>query len=310
MRVEVMIYLLVGSLLLNLILVLVLLNHWQNLKENTRQIDRISEDVSQMEVRTRSKFPGFSKHNQAINHLIAHVRGIKARHAKSTSQHMKIISSISHDFRTPITSILGYIQILRDNPTGDRAQEYFDIIEERVASLNKLVNEFYMISLLDSDAYEIDYQLGNPLLFTQERLALYYQELDQVFDQMTIHIDEDPIQVMMAPNDFERIVDNIIRNAYLHGEHQLEIIGKVLDSQIVISFTNQTSNLDEIDIDQLFDRLYKADSARSNQSTGLGLSIAKELSEKMGYSLVATKEDQALKFTLSIPLTQGGVVRG
>lgn len=301
-----MVYLFIGSVFINCILIFLLVSHWRKLKENTSQVQRVSQDFSQMEVRTRSYFPAFNQYNQAINQLISHVRGVKSDYQATHQQNQQMISSILHDFRTPITSIQGYLQLLRENPDGENASKYFDIVEERVSSLNNLVNEFYIISLLDSDMYELKYQLANPLTQVQERLALYYNELDQTFQHMNISIDEVPIQIDLSIYNFQRIIDNIIRNAFLHGRGNFEVVGCQEKDRILISFSNQANDLDQVDTDQIFNRLYKAESSRSKQSSGLGLSIAKELSEKMGYQLAAVKEDDSLKFILTIPISQGG----
>lgn len=293
--------LLILSVLLNGLFIYLFLSHRQTLKVNTDQLDRITKGYSQMKLRNDSLFKGYDQYVKSTNQVIDELNDTRAYYQKLNEQNQRMITSIAHDFRTPITSIQGYLQLLRDDFEPEKRDYYFDIVQERVESLNELVEEFYMISLLDGDDYELVIENFNPISLVQDRLALYYQELDEQFQTIAVELEERPISIRSSKGDLTRIIDNLIRNAYLHGENYFKVSMNLSLDALVFRFTNQVSGIENIDIHQIFDRLYKADVARSKSSTGLGLAIAKELAEEMNYNLEAETVGEAISFVLTIP---------
>lgn len=125
--------------------------------------------------------------------------------------------------------------------------------------------------------------------------------MDEQFQTIAVELEERPISIRSSKGDLTRIIDNLIRNAYLHGENYFKVSMNLSLDALVFRFTNQVSGIENIDIHQIFDRLYKADVARSKSSTGLGLAIAKELAEEMNYNLEAETVGEAISFVLTIP---------
>lgn len=155
--------LLILSVLLNGLFIYLFLSHRQTLKVNTDQLDRITKGYSQMKLRNDSLFKGYDQYVKSTNQVIDELNDTRAYYQKLNEQNQRMITSIAHDFRTPITSIQGYLQLLRDDFEPEKRDYYFDIVQERVESLNELVEEFYMISLLDGDDYELVIENFNPI---------------------------------------------------------------------------------------------------------------------------------------------------
>ncbi|HIY57970.1 MAG TPA: HAMP domain-containing histidine kinase [Candidatus Tetragenococcus pullicola] len=224
---------------------------------------------------------------------------------KRTDQRNKqMLASISHDFRTPLTSMLGYIQMVDKKNLNSKDVKYLSIIEERTQLISKLIDEFYLLSLLDADDYKITKEACNPVRLVQEQVAQYYEELSQSFKQIEIELEEERIVIQTSIIDFNRIVQNLIKNAYNHGTGTFKVQLKKETNQLLFIFENQVPSENEIDVFRLFDRNYQGNHARISGNAGLGLSIAKELSEKLGFRLSATAEKDWLQFQLVIPVEE------
>lgn len=237
-----------------------------------------------------------------INGLIETLNETTMRYERIMDQNKQMVSSISHDFRTPLTSMLGYIQILKDKSTEANEERYLAIVEERTRMLSNLVEEFYTLSILDSNEYNTNVECVNPILLVQEQVALYYNELDRTFDSVEINIEEEKVFIESSPVDLKRIVDNLIKNAFTHGVHFFKIDTIKADKSLKFVFENKVREPELIDSNRLFERLYRVDQTRKSGSTGLGLSIAQLLAQRLGLELSVELRGETLIFSLSVPL--------
>lgn len=241
---------------------------------------------------------------QQINLLNDLRRELSAKHQRYTQQNKEMISSITHDFRTPLTSMLGYVQILQDRSDDQICQKYLKTIENRTNALTKLIDDFYEISIIDSDEYPIVIEKLNPIKVLQEQLALYYEDLNLKFNKLSIDLIDNVIISNSDTTILSRIYSNLIKNALVHGEQYLTITSLVKDNYIVISFENELRANDVIDTTKLFERTYRSDQTRKINSTGLGLSIANELALLINSKLNVVVTNNTICFSLHIPIIQ------
>lgn len=239
-----------------------------------------------------------------VNVLIEKLNETTMHYERILDQNKQMVSSISHDFRTPLTSMLGYIQILKNDALSAKEENYLAIVEERTRMLSNLVEEFYTLSILDSNEYNIKMEYLNPILLVQEQIALYYNELNRTFNSVEINIEEEKLFIESSSVDLKRIVDNLIKNAFTHGIQYFKIVVIKDEKYLKMIFENEVKEPDLIDPDRLFERLYRVDPTRKSGSTGLGLSISKKLSEKLGLELDAELKERVLSFTLKIPIKE------
>lgn len=290
------------SLLLNAFLIFYWFLNRKHVQQTSSQIKKIIDGQSKVLL----KQSGHSKQQNVlvkeINQLIEELNETSARFNRISKQNKQMMSSISHDFRTPLTSMLGYIQILKKEAFTANEEKYLEIIEERTRTLSSLVEEFYTLSLLESDEYQAKVDFLNPILLVQEQLALYYNELNQSFDAIKVKLKEENDTIQTSIIDLKRIVGNLIKNAIVHGVDQFEVRGIRNENSLSFIFENKVENSELIEIDRIFERLYRADENRSSGSTGLGLSIAQRLSERLGFELNAELNGSLLSFTLVIPI--------
>lgn len=239
---------------------------------------------------------------EQINILNTNWREMSANYSRYTLQNKEMISSITHDFRTPLTSMLGYVQILQDLPEQETQLKYLKTIEDRTKSLTKLVDDFYEISILDSEEYPVTIQKLNPKVILQEQLAMYYEDITTHFKNVNIDIDDTVVFANSDNKALTRIYSNLIKNALTHGIDNFEVLTTIQDNNLIIIFKNSIKEKEHINIERLFDRTFRNDSTRNVNSTGLGLSITKELSSIINSKISVKQVDQDIYFELIIPI--------
>ncbi|MFC3900261.1 sensor histidine kinase [Aliicoccus persicus] len=299
---EIFIGILISSLLFNGLFIFKEMIQKKQNKRTTTHLKKIIEGKSNSALSISGQSKSHDELIIEVNRLVKKLNEISFQYEKMIEENKRMVSSISHDFRTPLTSMLGYIQIVKKDAFTLNEENYLGIIEERTRTLNSLVEDFYMLSLLDSKEYSVSLQRVNPVLVLQEQLALYYEELDKIFDSIDIHIEETPIYIHTSQNDLKRIIGNLIKNAFQHGVGSFSVYSEKKEGYISFHFENEAENLSAIDEERLFERLYRADESRTSGSSGLGLSIAQKLAERLRMKLSVKTMDNKIHFTLQIPV--------
>lgn len=249
---------------------------------------------------------GFSRRNQQlveeVNELIFSFNQTTKENKRMAKQSKEMVASISHDFRTPLTSMVGYIQMLDKTEMSARDLKYLKIIEERTYLISSLIDEFYLLSLLDADDYKIHEEAVNPISLIQEQVAQYYEELLATFTNIDVELTDELVVIQTSRVDFERIVQNLIKNAFMHGTQHFAIRLEKQEDRLRFTFENLLPSNQEVDVTRLFERNYQSEGARKTDSSGLGLAIAKQLADRLNLSLSAQLADHLLQFHLDIYL--------
>lgn len=238
--------------------------------------------------------------NAAAEELLAAVNALlelrESETASYRSQERAIrqqIANVSHDLRTPLTSILGYLQLLEgDTLTAQERKEYLDIVRGRAKSLQSLITSFYDLSRLEGGEYPLSCERVDLYTTLSRLVAEFYNDFtDRGFD-MTVELDEGLPPVTADPGGVLRVFTNLIRNALEHGNRRLSIRLYREDDALITAFSNDSPAMTVEDMEHVFERFYTADKMRTGQSTGLGLAIVKNLVERMGHSVRAQLEDE------------------
>ena len=209
---------------------------------------------------------------------------------KKTEEELRAsIANMSHDLRTPLTSIMGYLQMIRlENISENDKNEYMDIVEKRTKSLQQLISSFYDLSRIEGNEYNFQYKKVNLNNILCENIAIFYNDFINNNIEPIIEIDEDIKEIISDEGAITRIFSNLIGNMIKHGENFVKITLKQEEDVIITEFINKATELTEENVDKLFERFYTVDKSRSDRNTGLGLYIAKVLVEKLGYNITAT----------------------
>ena len=277
------------------------------LKETSEQLQVIQKDLKQNQV-LHLPLPDHDLEAlmSSINCTLDAIRSERKDYAKRESEFQAEIEAISHDLRTPLTVMLGYLGFLqkqRLSLTADQ-KEMLDIIERKARSMEILISQFYDYSRLNANDYEIkieEIDVGRTL---REVFAENCMMLEKAVLQVKTDFPNHPVWVEGETTALERIFSNLFQNAGRYANHFLNISIQENGTSVQIIFENDTLKANADNIPHLFDRFYMADTSRNKGGTGLGLTIAKCLAEEMAGSLTADlingegKETPRLRFTL------------
>lgn len=206
------------------------------------------------------------------------------------------VTNMSHDLRTPLTAICGYMELIKQEPLSDKARAYLDVIENRVQALKNLTEELFRYSVILSADFDTEKKSLSLNAALEETAAAYYGALKNAGIEPQIYLPESEVCRVLNRQALMRILANLMDNAIKYSNDSLSI---TLTPNGAITFRNQADTLDELTAGRLFDRFFTVESGE--RSTGLGLSIAKTLTEEMGGSVKTDFQDGFLSITLHFP---------
>ncbi|MGL5152472.1 MAG: sensor histidine kinase [Clostridium sp.] len=230
-----------------------------------------------------------------INKLYDESQKISARSKGIEEEIKKSIASMSHDLRTPLTSIIGYVQLLKDNKTLEEDKiEYINIIEKRTKSLEELITSFYDLSRLNTNEFKFNLTKVNLKSELSDSIATYYNEFVKQEIEPIIEIEDNIPNIISDKSAVRRIFSNLIGNILKHAKGDVKIYLKEENGEIFSVFVNNAPNLNEDNVKNIFNRFYTIDDSRNDRNTGLGLAIVKSLVEKLGNQVSAELKDDEL----------------
>ncbi|MGU8769290.1 sensor histidine kinase [Clostridium perfringens] len=263
----------------------------------TKEINRLTLELKKLNREGKIEKLRLSLPNKNIENLIVEIntliddkRKMENIYKEKDIELREAIANMSHDLRTPLTSIMGYVYLLNDDKLDkEERKEYLKIIEKRSLVLNDLITNFYGLSRIQADQYEIKFEPVNLELVLGEIIAAFYETLDYKFGEPEINIEEGLGPVLGDKQALNRIFTNLIENMIKHGEGEVKISLKKKNKYIVMEFSNKAEELEPKDVNRIFEKFFTKDRMRTGQNTGLGLAIVKLLVEKQGQKIEAKK---------------------
>ncbi len=202
------------------------------------------------------------------------------------------VTNISHDLRTPLTAICGYLNLLKHEEKSAAVDEYLAQVQNRVDVMISLTEEMFRYSIAAS-SYELKRERINVVSVLGESLLSFYGMMQEKGIQPVIAMPEEPVWRMLDVSALNRIFSNIISNALKHSDGDLFVDMK---ENGTITFSNTAQTLNSVIVGRLFERFYTV--GTNYYSTGLGLSIAKLLTERMGGQISAEYKGEMLYITV------------
>lgn len=235
----------------------------------------------------------------AINTSLDEKQQTEAEYKRMDLELRQAIANISHDLRTPLTSIMGYMQLIEDDslPEAERKQ-YIDIVKNRSKSLQLLISGFYDLSRLEAKEYKFELKALNLYNIICDITASYYNDFLNSGIEPNIRLEENTKLVISDENAVRRIFSNLIQNMLKYGRKNVSISLKQHNGYVSTVFRNEAPDLKEEDVPRLFDRFFTGDKTRTENSTGLGLAITKQLVEQMGHVISAELIDGELSIEI------------
>ena len=212
----------------------------------------------------------------ALNQELRALRQERLRYQQGDKELKEAVVNISHDLRTPLTAISGYLQLLQGQDLPPDAQRYLEQIESRTESMKRLTEELFRYSVVVSEE-NLAREPVDLRRAVEEALLSFYGALEGRGIEPQVRLPETPVIRQLDPAAVNRVLGNILTNALKYSAGDLEV---TLEESGRLTFSNSAPGLDPVAAGRLFDRFYTVEAARN--STGLGLSIAKELTQRMG----------------------------
>lgn len=232
----------------------------------------------------------------AINIQLRKLRTERRRFQQGDSELKNAVTNLSHDLRTPLTAVCGYLELLEREEKSDAVRRYLEIIKDRTELMTQLTEELFRYSVIlsvDNAAVKEPVDVNGVL---EESAAAFYTALSQRGIAPDIRMPEERVVRTLNRSALTRVFSNLLNNAIKYSDGDLAI--SLFPSGEIV-FTNTASGLDEVQIGRLFDRFYTVETARN--STGLGLAIAKTLVEQMQGTISAEYRDSRLSIRIFLP---------
>ena len=225
---------------------------------------------------------------KSINRELAKLRKLKLQYANGDRELKEAVTNISHDLRTPLTAICGYLDLLNREEKSEKVQNYVSKIKNRTETLKSLTEELFRYSVVTA-TQELKEERLDMARALEESLLSFYAVMQEKGIQPEITLPEEPVWRVLDAGAMNRVFSNIISNAVKYSDGDLFV---VMSESGSITFSNTAKSLSTVEVGRLFDRFYTVEASRS--STGLGLSIAKVLTERMGGNISAQYQNERL----------------
>ena len=288
-------YVMIGFVLIIIILGLEI----YYLKKSAREIrisfaEKLKSDTNTI-IQISSHDKDMKELASALNTQLKYLYQSRQKYEYGDLELKEAITNISHDLRTPLTAIYGYLKLLRNEECSPTGKTYLLAIENRTRALNQLTEELfhYTLAISDTEDMVLETVILNGIL--ENSISVYYSILKQNHIVPQISIPDK--KILRKGNEYalSRILGNVLSNAVKYSDGDLNI---TLTENGEFLFSNHAQGLTEVQVERLFDRFYTVNNAR--KSTGLGLSISKALIEKIGGSISASYSGDVLTICVRI----------
>lgn len=294
----------IATFILLIILIIFIFYHMyyrMNIKHVTKQLEEIIniKDTNQLLTVLARQKDILNLVNILNNHLNEN-RHSMIQIKRLNKNFRDSITNISHDLRTPLTTAGGYVQMLQGDVTKEERQEYLSIVLERQNTVKKLLEQLFEYVRIESGEIVYESVKVDAKAIFIDVLAMYYNDFFEKGLEPTVIIPSKPCMINGDEQGLKRIFSNILFNAITHGSGDYHFEIEESD-EYIFKFSNRSEYMEEEDLNYIFDRFYTKDKSRNKKTTGLGLSIAKEIVKQLDGKINAYYNDGIFLITVSFP---------
>ncbi len=285
-----------------LVLAGMLWNQKRQVRDICRQLAFLKEHESNMLITRNTDAGGIGELTEELNDLLVKQRELYKNYLEKEHMISETYTSLSHDIRTPLTSLDGYFQLLEQAVDEQEQRRYIEIIQERISSLKEMLEELFMFTKLKNESYQLELSPCMLNRIVKETVFSYYDEWKSRQIEPEFRLSEEALCVMGNVSALRRVLQNLIKNGMEHGEKTIRIVLEKQKKMVRLEVWNQVADADKVDVTQVFERFYKADTMRSKNTTGLGLAIAKEFVIRMNGTIEAMIVGDEFGVRIELPM--------
>ena len=240
-----------------------------------------------------------------INDIVSSYEKKLAAFRRTQGTNRQLMTSLSHDVRTPLTTLIGYLDAAhRGLVSGREKDDSIETARRKAYDLKEYIDALFDWFKLNSDEFILTMDTVEAAELTRNILIDWIPVLEEKRIDYQIHIPEQPFRVRLDPDAYLRILNNLIQNVIVHSHaDRMELSLSARDGKLILLVADNGVGMEREDLKHIFERLYKCDKERSEKGSGLGLSIVRQLVEKMGGTIRAeSTPGGGVAFTLCFPL--------
>lgn len=270
------------------------------IKEIYNIIDQITfliKNNTQMRISTGLSIKPFAQFSEVINEFLDSYHSKEKNYINKEKYLQNTIRGLSHDIRTPLTSLDGYLQVIENN--NENFDKYISIMKNRINSLNNILDQLFTFIKLQEEEYKLEIEKIDITSLALETLFNYYEDFKLRNIEPTIDFTENKVFILANKDGLCRIFQNIYKNILEHGQSPIHLSLREIDDKIIFVSKNKIKDDLTINKDDVFKEFYKASDSRTGSSTGLGLAICKGLAEKLNGEISADIDGEYFSIILS-----------
>lgn len=284
-----------GILMLIIVILLIALiiagvNHIRyrrQIREICRQLAFHNRELTNQEIRIDVRSKEMLELQETLTEMFEKSKELEIQYQKADENLKNMITNISHDIRTPLTSIDGYFQLLCTTTDEQEKQKYAEIIRSRIQSLSMILEQLFTYVRVQNSELQMELVRCDVKQCLCENLFSFYEDFKRKKIEPTVGLPEEECYAYLDESLLQRVFQNILKNALVHGDTKITVVLKRQNGSVLVDIRNHTEEQHSEEPKLVFERFFQGDRARNNQSSGLGLCIAKELVEQMGGTIRA-----------------------
>lgn len=277
----------------------------------TLQINKLKKGAQELSeghfdhvIDTKMMLPEIKKHAVNLNSMAAAQKIAVEEKLKSERMKTELITNVSHDIKTPLTSIINYADLIsKEENNSEKTKEYSEVLVRQSKRLKTLLEDLVEASKASTGNLEVDLQPCDAQVFISQCAGEYEEKFGQYDLTLITSVPEEPVRIMADGRRMQRVFDNLLNNAckYSMPGTRVYVDLKETDKEAVFTFKNTSKEQLNMTEDELMERFTRGDSSRNTEGSGLGLSIAGNLAELQNGKLRLTTDGDLFKATLSFP---------
>lgn len=293
----------VKSIFVALLLIKLLLD-FKKLQEVGKHL---AEGETDYKVDTEHMFLDFQKHGEDLNNIGGGIQKAVTERMKSEHFKTELITNVSHDIKTPLTSIINYVDLLEKAEVENAdVQEYIEVLTRQSHRLKKLIEDLMEASKASTGNLTVAMEKCDAGVFLEQMLGEYRERTKKEGLELIVKGSEEPIFILADGRHLWRIIDNLLNNICKYSQPQTRVYIdlKAEDSQAVLIFRNTSKYSLNITAEELMERFVRGDSSRNTEGSGLGLNIAQNLTELMKGTFELVVDGDLFKVTIKFPMVK------